>query len=70
MWCNQTQAILSDATQAASTCSASNDVIATCIAICPNADLAGVGVRTAFYLQSVMNSELHILRVTDDDASL
>ncbi|OJT02168.1 hypothetical protein TRAPUB_7283 [Trametes pubescens] len=65
MWCNQTSTILSDATLAALTCSASNDTLSQCIAICPNADLAGVGVRTAFYLQSVMNTLLVILSRRD-----
>jgi hypothetical protein len=29
-----------------------------CLGICANPDLAGVGVRIAFYAQSVMNGEL------------
>ncbi|KAH9849493.1 hypothetical protein C2E23DRAFT_888205 [Lenzites betulinus] len=36
-----------------------------CVAICPNADLSGVGVRTAFYLQSVMNTLLVIFSRRD-----
>ncbi|EIW52348.1 uncharacterized protein TRAVEDRAFT_156445 [Trametes versicolor FP-101664 SS1] len=45
-------------------CSVSNSTEA-CVAICPNPDLAGVGVRTAFYLQSVMNTLLVILSRRD-----
>ena len=34
---------------------------ATQCAICPNPDLAGIGVRVAFYLQCLVNSELGFL---------
>lgn len=34
----------------------------SCIAICPNQDLAGIGVRVAFYFQSVLtgNSRIYL----------
>ncbi|KAI0823273.1 hypothetical protein BC628DRAFT_1325548 [Trametes gibbosa] len=64
MWCTQSQDILGDASRAALVCAASNDT-SPCAAICPNADLSGVGVRTAFYLQSVMNTLLVILSRRD-----
>ncbi|KAG8933853.1 hypothetical protein FRC02_011088 [Tulasnella sp. 418] len=31
-----------------------------CMAICPNADLSGLGVKVAFYLQSILNATLVI----------
>ena len=35
----------------------------TCIAICPNQDLAGIGVRVAFYFQSLVTGEPCIMPV-------
>ncbi|KAI0629929.1 hypothetical protein C8Q77DRAFT_1064531 [Trametes polyzona] len=65
MWCQQSPDVLQNATLAALVCSAPPDDPSACVAICPNADLAGVGVRTAFYLQSVMNTLLVILSRRD-----
>lgn len=56
--------LLTNQTLAAVVCSTSNDV---CTAICANTDLAGIGVRVAFYAQSAINSEC-INRVTLLDA--
>lgn len=50
--------LLTNQTLAALVCSASN--LVACTAICANTDLAGIGVRIAFYLQSAMNSEYPI----------
>ena len=56
-WCNVTSDLLQNATLAAVTCSQDPNDNSTCIALCPNADITGVGVRTAFYVQSLMNSK-------------
>ncbi|EKM48053.1 uncharacterized protein PHACADRAFT_214972, partial [Phanerochaete carnosa HHB-10118-sp] len=37
----------------------------TCIAICPNQDLAGIGVRIAFYFQSLVSALLVVLSPSD-----
>jgi hypothetical protein len=34
-----------------------DNVTSTCYSICPNPDLAGVGVRAAFYAGSMTNGE-------------
>ncbi|KAI1789949.1 hypothetical protein LXA43DRAFT_1150765 [Ganoderma leucocontextum] len=62
-WCNVSSDILQDATSAAFQCSLPQN--GTCVALCPNADVAGVGVRTAFYVQSVMNTLLVIFSRRD-----
>lgn len=32
-----------------------------CCGICPNTDLSGLGVRLAFYVQSIMNGTLPVV---------
>ncbi|KAI0671246.1 hypothetical protein C8Q78DRAFT_1131643 [Trametes maxima] len=65
MWCRLDPDTLQNATLAALVCSAPPSDPSACIAICPNPDLAGVGVRTAFYLQSFMNALLVIFSHRD-----
>ncbi|KAI8986292.1 hypothetical protein BD414DRAFT_546366 [Trametes punicea] len=65
MWCPLPAQTLANATLAALVCSASPDDPSSCVAICPNPDIAGVGVRSAFYLQSVMNTLLVIVSRRD-----
>ena len=55
-WCNISPDLLQDPLTAAQVC-ASTDDTTSCVAICPNEDISGVGVRSAFYIQSFMNSE-------------
>ena len=31
-----------------------------CLGLCPNPDLAGIGVRVAFYLQSIVSGEFQL----------
>ena len=54
-WCNVSSDILQNATLAALQCSQEQD--GDCVALCPNPDISGVGVRSAFYIQSFMNSK-------------
>ncbi|KAL7279567.1 hypothetical protein ACG7TL_005967 [Trametes sanguinea] len=42
-----------------------SDDPSSCVAICPNPDISGVGVRSAFYLQSIMNTLLVIFSRRD-----
>ncbi|RPD56700.1 hypothetical protein L226DRAFT_537871 [Lentinus tigrinus ALCF2SS1-7] len=66
MWsCNLSPDILSNQTLAALVCSAPPDDTSACIAICPNADLSGVGVRSAFYIQSSLNTLLVVFSRRD-----
>ena len=54
-WCNVSPDILQNATLAALQCSQEQD--GDCVALCPNPDISGIGVRSAFYIQSFMNSK-------------
>ena len=54
-WCNVSSDILQNATLAALQCAEEQDGL--CVALCPNPDISGVGVRSAFYVQSLMNSK-------------
>ncbi|KAL4247912.1 hypothetical protein ABKN59_006787 [Abortiporus biennis] len=45
------------------------NICCQCAAICGNPDLAGIGVRLAFYIQSVMNALLVVLSPSDSVAS-
>jgi len=54
--------LLGNQTLAALECSGNQT---TCSAICANTDLAGIGVRVAFYAQSVMNALLVVLSPQD-----
>ncbi len=54
-WCNVSSDTLQNATLAALQCSQEQD--GSCVALCPNPDISGVGVRSAFYIQSLMNSK-------------
>ncbi|KAH8082452.1 hypothetical protein BXZ70DRAFT_959185 [Cristinia sonorae] len=54
--------ILDNATLAALECAVDQNY---CTAICANPDLAGIGVRVAFYAQSVMNTLLVVLSPRD-----
>ncbi|KAI0775612.1 hypothetical protein BD413DRAFT_280050 [Trametes elegans] len=65
MWCQQSLDVLQNDTLAALVCSADPSDTSLCVAICPNADISGVGVRTAFYLQSIMNTLLVIFSRRD-----
>ncbi|KAI0655457.1 hypothetical protein C8Q70DRAFT_923626 [Cubamyces menziesii] len=65
MWCTVPPQILQNGTLAALVCAAPPDDPSQCIAICPNPDISGVGVRSAFYLQSVMNTLLVIFSRRD-----
>ncbi|KAI9068732.1 hypothetical protein FKP32DRAFT_1641846 [Trametes sanguinea] len=65
MWCQLPSQTLQNATLAALVCSAPSDDPSSCVAICPNPDIAGVGVRSAFYLQSIMNTLLVIFSRRD-----
>lgn len=58
--CKQDPSVLKNTTLQAAQCVANTGLgnNHTCI-ICPNTDLAGVGVRAAFYAQSLFNSELY-----------
>ncbi|KIO28097.1 hypothetical protein M407DRAFT_72334, partial [Tulasnella calospora MUT 4182] len=53
---------LSDTAQAAY---CAMDIIPTCCGICPNQDLSGIGVRSAFYLQALMNAVLIVISPDD-----
>ncbi|TBU42273.1 hypothetical protein BD309DRAFT_963385 [Dichomitus squalens] len=64
-WCNISSDILQNATLAAVTCSQEPNINSQCIALCPNADFTGVGVRTAFYVQSLMNTLLVVFSRRD-----
>ncbi|RDX44159.1 hypothetical protein OH76DRAFT_1559898 [Lentinus brumalis] len=66
MWsCRVPPEILSNATAAALVCAAAPGDQSTCAAICPNADLSGIGVRSAFYVQSSLNTLLVIFSRRD-----
>ncbi|KAI0691140.1 hypothetical protein C8T65DRAFT_85834 [Cerioporus squamosus] len=66
MWsCNLPPDILSNATAAALVCSAGPNDKSACAAICPNPDLSGIGVRSAFYIQSSLNTLLVIFSRRD-----
>ncbi|CDO72293.1 hypothetical protein BN946_scf184970.g145 [Trametes cinnabarina] len=65
MWCQLSPQTLQNATLAALVCAAPPDDPCPCVAICPNPDISGVGVRSAFYLQSVMNTLLVIFSRRD-----
>ena len=54
-WCNTSSVTLQNSTLAALECSQEQN--GTCVALCPNPDISGVGVRSAFYIQSFMNSK-------------
>ncbi|KAG8986978.1 hypothetical protein FRB94_002316 [Tulasnella sp. JGI-2019a] len=56
-------AVWSNATIEAAYC-ASND-FPSCLGLCPNTDLAGIGVRLAFYLQAAMNALLMVMSPED-----
>ena len=60
MWINDTSNITSEVLSAL-VCSGANladiGLNDSCVAICPNPDLSGIGVRTAFYIQSVINGK-------------
>ena len=60
--CNFPQALNGTALTnvAAFICNGVPDDSAQCVAICPNADLSGIGVRIALYIQSCLNSECRI----------
>lgn len=60
--CDQLASVLNNSTTQALCCIGTS---VDCVAICPNQDLAGIGVRIAFYLQSFMNGELlqHLTRL-------
>ncbi|KDQ13670.1 hypothetical protein BOTBODRAFT_45100 [Botryobasidium botryosum FD-172 SS1] len=60
-------AVRSDPQAQASYCANSN--LTDCCGICPNTDLAGIGVRLAFYLQSVMNVIVVFVSPEDSTAS-
>ncbi|KAM5541189.1 hypothetical protein V8D89_005118 [Ganoderma adspersum] len=62
-WCNVTSDILQNATLAALQCSQEQN--GTCVALCPNPDISGVGVSSAFYIQSFMNTLLVIFSRRD-----
>ena len=66
MWCTVPPQILQNGTLAALVCAAPPDDPSQCIAICPNPDISGVGVRSAFYLQSVMNSKYFVCCIVND----
>lgn len=55
--CHLPKDLLNNSTLAAQQCSGDLAPDAVCIALCPNTDLAGIGVRLAFYMQSFFNSE-------------
>ena len=61
--CLQTQAFLQNETIQANMCSPSTNftMVQSCPAICPNADISGIGVRVAFYFQSLINSKSTLL---------
>ncbi|KAI0738827.1 hypothetical protein C8Q80DRAFT_212488 [Daedaleopsis nitida] len=63
-WCNLPSDILTNATLSANICGAAS-AGDKCVAICPNADLSGVGVRSAFYIQSFMNTLLVVFSRRD-----
>ncbi|PIL34876.1 hypothetical protein GSI_02663 [Ganoderma sinense ZZ0214-1] len=62
-WCNVSSDILQNATLNALQCSQDQD--GSCVALCPNPDISGVGVRSAFYIQSFMNTLLVIFSRRD-----
>ena len=59
--CGTGSDVLQNATKAALVCAASDDIFTPCDAICPNPDISGIGVRSAFYTQSALNSEYSLL---------
>ncbi|RDX54931.1 hypothetical protein OH76DRAFT_1397245 [Lentinus brumalis] len=66
MWsCGLSPDILSNATASALVCAAAPGDKSACAAICPNADLSGIGVRSAFYIQSSLNTLLVIFSRRD-----
>ncbi|GBE85478.1 hypothetical protein SCP_0706650 [Sparassis crispa] len=66
--CSVPCSILTNGTLSALQCSSSNSAYG-CSAICPNTDLAGLGVRAAFYGQSVLNTLLVVFSPRDAVAS-
>ena len=62
-WCSQTQAFLQNATIKANMCPPPDPTPMTDVSdplwptICPNPDISGIGVRIAFYFQSLINSK-------------
>ncbi|KAF9810508.1 hypothetical protein IEO21_06869 [Rhodonia placenta] len=69
--CGVSQSILNNDTYQALQCVAGQPIsgIGTSCIICPNSDIAGVGVRAAFYIQSLFNTLLVILSPEDAAAS-
>lgn len=64
--CKASRLVLSNVTLKADQCLANMDPTSNgpCI-ICPNTDLAGIGVRIAFYAQTFLNTLVVILSPTD-----
>ena len=65
--CNIQPSVLNNDTLQALVCAG---LITECGAICPNPDLAGIGVRVAFYLQSALNGEHPIYDDFDTPSNL
>ena len=61
--CHPTQEFLQNETIQANMCSPSTNSTTDqwCPAICPNADISGIGVRVSFYFQSLINSKSTLL---------
>lgn len=55
--CSLARSNITDSLRQALCCSASGVVTDVECAICPNQDLAGIGVRLAFYVQSFLNGK-------------
>ncbi|OSX57088.1 hypothetical protein POSPLADRAFT_1174552 [Postia placenta MAD-698-R-SB12] len=64
--CGVSQSILNNDTYQALQCAAGQSIsrIGTSCIVCPNSDIAGVGVRAAFYIQSLFNSRYRFIHST------
>ncbi|CCL99762.1 uncharacterized protein FIBRA_01784 [Fibroporia radiculosa] len=64
-WCNLPASVLNNNTLQAQQCTSGTVLPGETCTICPNTDIAGVGVRAAFYVQSLFNTLLVIFSPED-----